>query len=96
MKPTAKQKKYFAKVAEIGCIACMLDGIYTPCEIHHGKKYGYRDHDYVYGLCPAHHKMTAMIKGVVNRHGNPIEFAEMYGTDEDLVEMCRVISEGVR
>jgi hypothetical protein len=72
-----------------------LDGVHTEPEIHHVKGYGYRKHDDVYPLCPSHHRQTAAAPGVYNRHGNPIEFAQQYGTDDELLIHCRSLVEGV-
>jgi hypothetical protein len=83
--PTAAQRKVFEQQVELGCIACYLDGVYTqPC-IHHGKENGgYRNHDFTLPLCPPHHQHEYAINGVPNRHKNPIEFRERYGTDREL------------
>lgn len=88
-KATAAQLRMWGKVFEVGCIACLMEGNFSFPEIHHVKEYGYRNHDKVYGLCPIHHKATAMVKGVPNRHGTPKEFTEKYGTDQELFEDCQ-------
>lgn len=92
--PTTKQRRMWSKVAAIGCMACLQDGIYTPCSIHHLKEYGYRNHDKVFGLCPTHHQHEFTVPGIPNRHKTPIEFTERYGTDQELFEKCMAIIQG--
>ena len=78
-KPTAKDKRHFKAVAELGCIN---DG--SPAEIHHsraGLGMGQRDHSKVIPLCPECHRM-----GEFSRHINPLEFEARYGTDAELVD----------
>jgi len=94
-KPTAANKRLFGKVFEVGCMACRQHGIFSFPEVHHYREYGKRDHSKVFGLCPPHHRPTAAIVGVPNRHGNPVEFAKKYGTDKELFSECMgVISNG--
>lgn len=95
MRPTAAQKRRFDQVVRIGCMACLCDGFHTEPEIHHGGKHGYRDHDFTFGLCPVHHKPTSAKPGIPNRHANPIEFKQRYGTDEELFEQCQQILRGI-
>ena len=61
----------------------------TPAGISHAHDHGYRDHDKVWPSCEAHHLYQHAVKGVPNRHKNPIEFRERYGTDAYLVEYVR-------
>jgi len=88
-KPTAAQKRMWGRVFAAGCMACLQDGIFSFPEIHHVKEYGYRNHNKVYGLCPKHHKEVSAVKGVPNRHLNPIEFRDAYGSDQELFEKCK-------
>lgn len=84
--PTAAQRRKWDRIAALGCIPCLLDGIEgTPATISHSHDYGYRDHNKVYGACPIHHLEQHAVAGIPNRHANPIEFRERYGTDEELV-----------
>ena len=93
--PTAKQRRMFAKVVAVGCMACRKEhGIYVPAEIHHVKKYGYRNHNDVIGLCPIHHRPTFGVTGIPNYHGNKIEFEAKFGTDRQLMIECRGIIQG--
>ena len=87
-RPTAKQRRFFSKVASIGCMACRQENTFSFPEIHHVKNYGRNDNSKVYGLCPAHHRPTAGVTGIPNRHGNPKEFSEKYGTDSELFAEC--------
>lgn len=92
---TAAQRSRFNRISEWGCIACREDGFFgTPGEIHHCKRHGKRDHNRVALICPVHHKMTAAMPGILNRHRDPIEFAERYGSDDELHELtCRLLGE---
>jgi hypothetical protein len=87
-KPTAKQRRFFSKVVEVGCMACRQESTFSFPEIHHVKDYGRNDNSKVYGLCSIHHRPTAGVTGIPNRHGNPKEFAEKYGTDQELFSEC--------
>lgn len=89
-KPTAAQKRLWGKIFEIGCMACLKEGKHSFPEIHHAKDYGYNDHSKIYGLCPKHHRPTAGVTGIPNRHGNPKEFADKYGTDKELYAECLI------
>ncbi len=54
-KPTAAQKRYFTRVAELGCMICK-----APAEIHHrtGAGMGQKsDNKDVMPLCPDHHRL---------------------------------------
>jgi hypothetical protein len=86
--PTAAQKRKFGKVFEAGCMACLQDGIHSHPQIHHWRQYGNRDHNLIFGLCPTHHNAVSAVPWIKNRHLNPIEFAEKYGTDEELYRKC--------
>ena len=87
-RPTAAQKRFWGRVVELGCLACLQEGKHTKPEIHHVKDFGKNNHSFVYGLCPIHHRPTAGVTGIPNRHGNPKEFAEIYGTDSELYIKC--------
>ena len=58
---TKAEKEHYAKLAEIGCIACYVLGYgYSPCEIHHirsgvgmAQKANWTE---AIGLCPNHHR----------------------------------------
>lgn len=89
MKKTAHHERLWSRVAEIGCLPCLIDGNPgTPATISHCHDHGYRDHNRVYPACPIHHLEQHAVDGIPNRHKNPREFAERYGTDEELYRMC--------
>ena len=88
-------------VAELGCLACLLDGIDgTPAQVHHPRAeagMGERGpHLETYGLCPAHHlhggtyPNGAKFPGV---HQDAAAFHAWYGEDWLLSEVthCRVL-----
>jgi len=87
--PTAAQKRIWGLVFEVGCMACRQDGNFSFPQIHHVKEYGKRNHGKVFGICPPHHSPVCAVPGVPNRHLNPIEFREKYGTDQELFEKCQ-------
>ena len=58
---TKDEKAHYAKLADLGCIVCLLQGYgHSPCEIHHirtGTGAGLRSHwSKAIGLCAAHHR----------------------------------------
>mgnify|MGYP003527307285 CR=1 FL=1 len=77
-------------------MACLQEGNFSFPEIHHWREYGYRNHSKVYGICPAHHKEVSAVKGIPNRHLNPVEFREKYGTDEELFNQCMEKVRGIK
>jgi hypothetical protein len=94
-KPTAEQRRRWNKIAELGCLPCLLDGTEgTPATISHSHEHGYRDHDKVWPCCPIHHLYEHAKTGTPNRHANPIEFRDKYGTDSELVEKANQLLEG--
>jgi hypothetical protein len=59
---TKDERKHYARIADIGCIVCIIDGNgYSPCEIHHirtGAGMGKKSHwSKAIGLCPNHHRL---------------------------------------
>lgn len=90
-KPTAAQKRLWGRIFDVGCMACRKEDKFSFPEIHHCKRYGRNDHNYVIPLCPAHHRPTAGIDGVLNRHEHTKEFAAKYGTDAELYVECMEI-----
>lgn len=74
---TAKQKRMFGRVFELGCLACRQDKLFSYPQIHHWREYGYRNHDLIYGLCKPHHDM---------RHLHKPDFVAKYGADKELFE----------
>ena len=91
--PTAVERRFMAAAVALGCMACRQEGNETPAEFHHWRRYGYRKNLFGYGLCGPHHRQTAAIKGILNRHGDPKEFAAKYGSDETLFNELKIIME---
>jgi hypothetical protein len=74
-----------ARIAELGCIACSLDGIPgTPAEVHHIRHQGGRKHFLTIPLCPPHHRGD---NGTVSVHGSPKKFKMLYGDELDLLNL---------
>ena len=79
-----------AKLRDLGCIACLINGYPgTPPELHHprsGTAGGQRASDLeTIGLCPAHHR------GTDHPHTSSIHldkpgFVAQYGTEAELLE----------
>lgn len=90
MNPTAKEKAYWDRLAnEIGCIACLQDGIKNNMvSIHHcdGRtKKG--AHMKVLPLCASHHQTGG--QDAPSIHPWKARFEAKYGTQEELMIMCR-------
>lgn len=88
---TSDEKALWSKLAEIGCIACMKDGIYNPhVSIHHvdGRtKPGC--HKLVLPLCAPHHQHDDTDPaGRVGVHPWSSRFEKKYGAQRDLVAQC--------
>jgi hypothetical protein len=85
--PTKAEKAHMAKVAALGCQACLKIGYEdTPCEIHHvreGAGAGQRSSHYrVIGLCHSHHRT-----GPDSFHGHRNIFIAQFGNELDLLEL---------
>jgi hypothetical protein len=85
---TPAEKVIWSKLAALGCIACMKDGIYNPhVSIHHvdGRtKPGC--HLLVLPLCGPHHQDDG--SGAVAVHPWKARFERLYGDQYALVEEC--------
>ena len=90
-KSTAKDKRHYADVVQLGCIVCRNLGYYdTPPEIHHiranggtGLKSSNKD---VIPLCHKHHRTGGY--GVAF-HAGKKGFEEQYGTELELLEQVK-------
>ena len=98
MNSTRAEKKYWDLLAqEVGCIACRLDGnINTHVSVHHchGRtKQG--AHMQVLPLCGSHHQTGG--EDVPSIHPWKARFEQKYGTQEELMQLCRsiLISKGM-
>lgn len=92
---TKTERQHLNKVAELGCIACYLQG--TPgtwAEIHHpraGTGLGKRaSHFDAIPLCPIHHRGTAGLS-VPSIHGSKNAFIETFGTEAELLELTKTL-----
>ena len=88
---TTKERRYFAKVALIGCVVCKNNGFDdTPCEIHHigngtmGKRSNNKD---VIPLCHIHHRTGG--NGVAVHSGRE-SFEANFGTEQELLEQVKL------
>lgn len=85
--PTAAESRHIAKVAELGCIVCLLDSINTPCEIHHIDGKTKPDaHFKILGLCYYHHRGGNDCTEYTSRHPHKARFEERYDTEENLLD----------
>ena len=94
-----QDKAHLTALAELGCIACHIDGNgYTPCEIHHprnGQGMSQRaPHKEAFGLCYHHHR--AVDASVPSIHGKPNEFIARYGTEAELLALALNMLESKR
>lgn len=86
-------KAYMDRVAELGCIACLIAGTPgTPPELHHprtdaGAGQKAPDSD-VIPLCPPHHRGT-MHPAVPSIHLDRLKFIETFGSEMALQDMVR-------
>lgn len=84
--PTKAESDHMGRVAELGCVACMVLGYEgTPAEIHHlrdGAGAGQRSgHFRVIPLCPFHHR-----QGPDAFHISPARFQRKFGNEADLLK----------
>ena len=86
--------KYLDRVANIGCIVCLNQGLgKTPAAIHHIRTgYGVSQRapdSETIPLCPTHHQYSA--NGEIAYHDRPLKFEERYGTELELLEQVKEI-----
>jgi hypothetical protein len=90
---TKAEKEYQDRIASVGCICCLQDGIYTPhVSIHHidGRtKPG--AHYKVLSLCGPHHQQDDT-SGVIAVHPNKARFQREYGSQYELLEQAKQIA----
>jgi hypothetical protein len=92
MTPTKAEKKYWDAIAQLGCIACRIDGYRNMLvSIHHcdGRtKKG--AHIKVIALCAGHHQDgTGNDKNMIAIHPFKRRFEAKYGTQESLMMETR-------
>lgn len=86
---TAQQRRFWDRLASIGCIACRKMGIHTPhVSIHHviGRTKPHA-HWAVLPLCGPHHQDMG-VQGVFPVHPYKARFEEAYGNQGDLMREC--------
>lgn len=59
---TKDERRHYARIADLGCVVCLLQGYgHSPCEIHHirtGAGLAQKSHwSKAIGLCPTHHRL---------------------------------------
>lgn len=85
--PTADERRHMARVAALGCIACLVERrTETPAGIHHtdGKtKPG--AHFKVLPLCAVHHQGGDNNAHYVSVHPHKAAFHARYGSEGDLL-----------
>lgn len=93
------EKFHQGRVGEIGCIACLLDGIENPyISIHHiWGRVGKRRHYMVLPLCRAHHQgeIEARKLGYISVHPDKAQFEAKYGEQAHLLVLVNAILDGV-
>jgi hypothetical protein len=88
---TALEKALWSELAEIGCIACMKDGIYEPdVSIHHIDGRTKPDcHKLVLPLCASHHQEgTGKNPHYIAVHPWKNRFEARFGTQQELLAQC--------
>lgn len=85
------ERLHFSRLADLGCIACYLDGnAGTPAEIHHaraGTGMGRRSSSAAaIPLCPNHHRGLSH-PGTPSIHLSKRAFIDRYGTEDDLLRV---------
>ena len=86
---TRSERDYLQVVAQLGCIACRINGLAgVPAEVHHqrqGTGMGRRaSHFDTMPLCPGHHRFYDDAI-----HVNASRFVQRYGQEEELVRQTR-------
>lgn len=93
-------KAHMSRVAELGCIACLIAGTPgTPPELHHprtdaGAGQKAPDSD-VIPLCPPHHRGTQH-PHVPSIHLDRLKFIETFGSEAELLGKVQLILKGAK
>lgn len=87
----AMNKAHLRRIAEMGCIVCLREGLgKSPAEVHHiraGQGMGQRaDDTEAIPLCPLHHRLGG--HGVAF-HAGPRAFERRFGTERELLDDVR-------
>lgn len=86
---TAEEKELWSRMAALGCIACLLDGVFNDyVSIHHIDGRTKPDcHKQVLPLCAGHHQAgTGADKTLIAVHPDKARFEQRYGRQEDLLD----------
>ena len=87
-RPNLAERKWMQQVADYGCVACEIDGLTRPAEIHHIRKHtgmGLRpSHFEILPLCSVHHRT-----GKISVHLGKQAFIDKYGTEQQLKQRVR-------
>jgi len=93
--PTKAETEFHNRLAQLGCIACYLDGVYQDqVSIHHidGRtKPG--AHMKVLPLCAGHHQDGTGIPGLIAVHPWKARFEKEYGRQDELLALCHELLE---
>jgi hypothetical protein len=94
---TTEEKAFWDRLAALGCIACMKDGVYQPIvSIHHvdGRtKPGC--HKLVLPLCAGRHQDgTGEDKSLIAVPQWKARFERIYGTQKELMAICAALLNG--
>lgn len=97
MNPTKAEKKYWDKIASLGCIACRIDGYHNPLvSIHHTQGRTKKGaHMLVLALCAGHHQNgTGNDKKMLAVHPFKRRFEAKYGSQKILIDMTNELLKG--
>lgn len=94
---TARQRRRFQALQDMGCIACRQLGHYRQVDVSHLLSGGRRrGHDATIGECPWHHRgvppdgmSTGQAEQALgpSRARSPRRYRERFGTDDELLAM---------
>ena len=101
--PNADERRHMERVQQLGCLACWIEGIVAPAEIHHvtdgSRRLGHR---YVIPLCSWHHRgqsETGMRPSDAESLFGPslahdkASFTRHYGTERELLNWIESLIE---
>lgn len=97
MNPTKAEKAHWDNVAQLGCIACRIDGYRNPLvSIHHTQGRTKKGaHMLVLGLCAGHHQDgTGNDKKMIAIHPFKRKFCEKYGSQQELLIKTNQLLQG--
>ena len=100
-RPNKVEREWMTKVASYGCVACEIDGLVKPAEIHHIRKHtgmGLKpSHFNILPLCASHHSSA-----IISLHLGKIDFyskfcsGELIVTDSKTAEMVKLSENSFR